>query len=77
MSQASKGQRSIQDIIEALRKQDPALADELSKALDHEYEVRLPDLFKKAQAPVSAQGLGEHLGTGCKVNVRYSGHCTW
>lgn len=77
MSQSAKGSRTIKDLIDELRKKDPTLADEFAQAMDHEVEVRLTDLFKKS-GPATDSGVqarGDNLGSGCKVNVKYSGHC--
>lgn len=77
MSKSGKASRSIKDLIDEVRKKDPSLADEFAQAMDDEIEVRLTDLFKKAGPATNSgvQARGDNLGSGCKVNVKYSGHC--
>ena len=77
MTKPAQTQRTIKDLIEELRKKDPSLADEFTAAMEHEYEVRLPAVFQKTAHPTNSgvQARGDNLGSGCKVNVKYSGHC--
>lgn len=74
---------SLKDVLDELRATNPTLADKLEQALDYEYDVHMPDAFYGAAAADDDAAAGEggenlrgpKLGSGCKVNVRYSHGC--